>query len=257
MQYYPYGFFRQYQRKIPSPSSIAGLQLWLESSTNITLNSGNVSSWVEKTQSINYAQGTALNQPPYLTNEVNGLQALNFTGSPITLAGGSTNLLNNATGATLFAVVKANAIPGTSSVIFYISSGTAIGSSRFALQLISTQRFQIAGRRMDGDSLSTFPSNSAFSLTNYQIVCVQYDVVTRTVSFYINNPNTADATSTAFGTVGSNFSATNSLGTNLASANASTFANTRIADTLLFNRSLTLTERQNIFNYLNARFRVY
>ena len=239
------------------PSSISGLQLWLESSTNITLNSGNVSSWIDKTQSINYAQATALNQPPYLTNEINGLQALNFTGSPITLGSGSTNLLNNASGATLFAVVKANAIPGTSSVVFYISSGTAIGSSRFALQLISTQRFQIATRRADADGLSTLPSNSAFSLTNYQIVCVQYDAGTRTANFYINNPNTADVTSTTFGTAGSNFSATNSLGTNIASANASTFANVKVADTLLFNRSLTLTERQQMFEYLNDRFRVY
>jgi hypothetical protein len=252
----PY-FTVQQNNGLVLPSSISGLQLWLESSTNITLNSGNVSSWIDKTQSINYAQAVALNQPPYLTNEVNGLQALNFTGLLVTLAGGNTNLLNNANGLTAFFVIKPNAVPLSNTIAFYVSTGTTIGSARFALQLTTGQKFQAVLRRDDADSSSTLASAKNFSTANYQIVCIQYNASTRAGNIYINNPNTADVTSATFGTVGTNISATNGLGTNIASANGSTVGNTRIADTLLFNRSLTLTERQNMFAYLNDRFRVY
>lgn len=56
-----------------NPKSIAGLAVWLDAadSTTITLNSGNVSEWRDKSgNSRNYSQATAANQPT--TGTVNG-----------------------------------------------------------------------------------------------------------------------------------------------------------------------------------------
>lgn len=239
------------------PSSISGLQLWLESNSNIVLGGSNVLSWTDKTSGIVYTQATPANRPPYLTNELNGLPVVNFTSSPITLLGGSSALLNNATGATAFIVFRPNALPASNVPVFYISTGTNAGSTRFALQITAGQKMVLAGRRLDADGLATLTSLTNFSTSNYQIVCIDYNPVNTTANIFYNNPTTADINTTTFSTAGSNMSATNGLQTSLGSANSGNFSNVRIADTLLYNRLLTSTERQNVFAYLNDRFKVY
>jgi hypothetical protein len=67
-----------------SPLAFSGLQLWLDAATSasMTLNSGNVSAWSDKSLTGNNAtQSTALNQPAYVANSVNGLGSVVFDGS--------------------------------------------------------------------------------------------------------------------------------------------------------------------------------
>jgi hypothetical protein len=67
-----------------SPLSLTGLQLWLDAtdSSSITLNSGNVSEWADKSPEGNDAmQATAISQPAYETAAVNGLTAVTFDGT--------------------------------------------------------------------------------------------------------------------------------------------------------------------------------
>ena len=62
-----------------SPKNISGLQLWLDAadSSTVTLNSGNVSEWLDKSgNGRNAAQTTAANQPAYTQNGLNGLPVL-------------------------------------------------------------------------------------------------------------------------------------------------------------------------------------
>jgi hypothetical protein len=73
------------RKKAPfSPLSLSGLQLWLDAtdSSSITLNSGNVSQWADKSpQGNNATQATAINQPAYATASVHGLAAVEFDGT--------------------------------------------------------------------------------------------------------------------------------------------------------------------------------
>jgi hypothetical protein len=81
-----------------SPLSLTGLQLWLDAtdSSSITLNSGNVSEWADKSPEGNDAtQATAISQPAYETGSVNGLAAVTFDGTngflDVTIPGIDTN----------------------------------------------------------------------------------------------------------------------------------------------------------------------
>jgi len=72
-----------------SPLAISGLKLWLDAATSssMTLNSGNVSEWSDLSPEGNDAtQATALNQPEYVANSVNGLGSVVFDGSSDTLS---------------------------------------------------------------------------------------------------------------------------------------------------------------------------
>jgi hypothetical protein len=67
-----------------SPLALSGLQLWLDAtdSQSITLNSGNVSQWADKSpQGNNATQATAIRQPAYATASVNGLSSVEFDGT--------------------------------------------------------------------------------------------------------------------------------------------------------------------------------
>jgi hypothetical protein len=62
-----------------NPRSISGLALWLDAadSASVTLNSGNVSEWRDKSgNSRHFAQSTAANQPAYVAAGRNGLPVL-------------------------------------------------------------------------------------------------------------------------------------------------------------------------------------
>ena len=65
-----------------SPTSISGLQLWLDASDSSTIiqSGGNVSQWNDKSgNSYNASQSTGANQPAYITAGQNGLNLLRFT----------------------------------------------------------------------------------------------------------------------------------------------------------------------------------
>jgi hypothetical protein len=65
-----------------NPRSISGLALWLDAadSASVTLNSGNVSEWRDKSgNSRHFAQSTAANQPAYVAAGRNGLSVLRST----------------------------------------------------------------------------------------------------------------------------------------------------------------------------------
>lgn len=64
-----------------SPTQIAGLELWLDAAdaASITLNSGNVSEWRDKSGKARHAtQATAANQPAYSSSQQNGKGGIDF-----------------------------------------------------------------------------------------------------------------------------------------------------------------------------------
>jgi hypothetical protein len=66
-----------------APTNYSGLKLWLDASdtSTITLNGSDVSQWDDKSGTGNHAtQGTAANQPEYVTSAQNGLNGVRFDG---------------------------------------------------------------------------------------------------------------------------------------------------------------------------------
>ena len=101
-----------------NPKSISGLSLWLDASdsSTITLNGSNVSQWRDKSGAAApaAAQSTAASQPAYNASGLNGRGTIDFATTRSLVFGSSTasfNYLHNATGGTVFMVVR----PGDSS----------------------------------------------------------------------------------------------------------------------------------------------
>lgn len=81
-----------------SPDQVSNLELWLESDMGVyTLNGSNVAAWADQSGNGNHAvQATAVNQPAYVTNQLNSLPVIRFnrnnlhflqTVSPIGISG--------------------------------------------------------------------------------------------------------------------------------------------------------------------------
>lgn len=64
-----------------TPRSLTNLKLWVKSDTGITLNGSNVAAWADQSgNGNNLIQGTALNQPAYVANQLNGYGSVQFDG---------------------------------------------------------------------------------------------------------------------------------------------------------------------------------
>lgn len=71
------------------PTDMAGCQLWLDAGQGITLNGSNVSQWADMSGNNNHAvQNTASAQPQILTNELNGMSSVYFSGTKYMLFSG-------------------------------------------------------------------------------------------------------------------------------------------------------------------------
>jgi hypothetical protein len=256
MYQYPY-FATEKNNSGSSPADISGLQLWLESNSGITIDTG-VSNWASRVGSTAYAQATGGNQPAYNATELNSKGILTFTGaSTHNLGISSPVLLNNASGLTLFVCVRLSSVPVSNSLGYYLSTGTSAAAARLALQFLSTNKTRFVLRRADADGASTLDSITNFSTSAFQIICLQYNASSRTGQIYVNNPIVADNSNTStFGTAGSNISATNPQISTIGINGMIPF-NGKHGDILLYNRALNDVERTNVFNYLNNRFNVY
>src|SRR5215216_5960726 len=101
-------------RALEAPETVAGLHLWLAADKITGLSNGAaVTQWNDFSGFANHAaQATALNQPSYQTNVINGLPVVRFDGSSDRLPITNADILamtNNAAGCTIMAVVIASA----------------------------------------------------------------------------------------------------------------------------------------------------
>jgi len=91
------------------------LQAWYKagvgaSPSNMTLSGGKVTNWVDDINAYNIAQGTAIKQPTYTANLLNGYGGVVFTAHQLTIANA---LFTRVTGSTVIIVFKLNALGGT------------------------------------------------------------------------------------------------------------------------------------------------
>ena len=84
-----------------APSDISGLKLWLKSDSGIILNGSTVSDWIDQSgNGNNFYQYTPSNQPSFVSNGLNSLPVLRFSG--IEILNGPTISGINASSITIF-----------------------------------------------------------------------------------------------------------------------------------------------------------
>lgn len=216
-----------------APNQFSGLQLWLRSDLGITLNGSTVSKWADQSGNGNDAiQNTALNQPAYATNQVNGLPTLNSDGVNVFMTG---TLANTFINCTIFVVDKITA--DTSGII----SISATGASNSGVQIQQASGILRLDRVVTENSVS-----------NSLPTAFQYFVATATNSFgslTINN-GTISTTSAAGAIPTLSQYVLFSLDQGFYRSTA------QIGEYIVFNRVLSTQEISSIQNYLHNRYNI-
>lgn len=251
--------------QIAMPIPTSGLQLWLAANQLAEWTDGAaMNSWRDLSgNGFNGGQSNAGVKPTFKTNQVNGLAAVDFHDDSMGFTtSGVAPALNNATGATVFAVwISDDDTPILSQSVFYMSTGTAAGSSRFTFEKNESDdpnpnHHVGLIRRADADAVVETDGRSMIGMTKFVISTLRTDLSTRAND--ISSGGCFEGTAQT--TVGSNFSATDALrvvvGSNTASATPDKGLHGMIAEIIFYNRALTPTEQQQVEKYLSARYAI-
>lgn len=212
------------------PSTIAGLKLWVkaDAGTSTTTDGVAVSQWNDQSSSAwHLTQGTGANQPLYKTAIQNSLPGILFDGSNDSMVNTSVSV----------------AQPDT---IFIVCKNTESGGVLRALFDGATTRQHIY--RQTDDAMHVYASNDntttfTFGTTN-----------AHQISLVLNGASSGlwvDAAAFAVGNPGANSLVSFLLGTNSV---ASSWWKGYVFEFLIYNSSLSTTDRQNVEAYLKTRW---
>jgi hypothetical protein len=204
--------------------------LWLDAAygTSTVVNGANVSSWQDKINGVQYTQGTAGNQPTYVTSDANfnNLPTLNFTstrfmsGSSIFGIGSTTNVL----------IMRNTAFSFNYALI--LGDGAQTG-------------FSGAGNIASATGYGYYQTGSALTKTNIEDTSLHIIVANRNFIIIdgVNQTSQTSAITLNFNTIGS--------------SQASNATNSIIAEILLYDYIMSVDDAIQLSNNINAKYQKY
>jgi hypothetical protein len=236
---------------------VANTALWLDGSdtTTITLNSGNVSQWNDKSgNGRNFSQSTATAQPAYTANQLNGLPALIFDGVDDFLDGGQ--VLDLIGGLAIFMVVRQRSA-ADNLVQPYMSRAnvtTLQNGHWFMRDMVSSQPASVsfASVRLNGGATTYSGSLNGTQDANYHIIGFRYSQTANQIQALRDGASSANAA-----TVGTPVTPT--VNCRIASADEATarFANIDVCEIVVLQVSLPAAAdplRQRTEGYLAWKY---
>jgi len=220
------------------PTRLPGLVLWLRADLGITLNGGNVSAWADQSGNGNHAtQGTAANQPLYVSSGINGRPTVRFDGV--------NDVLSTTTGAvagdhTIIIAGKWVALPSAVKGILAYGVGGAAGNSS-TIGILDAANHNWYGYGGYGLPSGTVPNTSqhVWSKTYANTGPV-------TTGYYDGGSDATDNVRTFI--LGS---AAIDVG---AMTGSSLWSNFEFAELVIYRRVLTAAELQQNAQYMKARY---
>jgi hypothetical protein len=239
-----------------NPSQLTSA-VWFDAAdaTTITLNGSNVSQWNDKSgNNRNATQGTAAAQPLFVPTGMNGLPTLQTDGGDFLSIGLRFGLFQNVSGATIALVIKYSL--GTyviNALSAFVSTGASLTMTRFGLTPSAiSNSLAVAGRRLDTDSfVAVESSTSRVSASGVGIIEVgNADYANARANHFTNG--TQDATNVTFQTAGNTENTTAQAASLFAISSTSNqlLSGCQISEVLMFNSTLTTTDRQKLEGYL-------
>lgn len=231
--------------------------LWLDAAdtSTITASSGDVSQWNDKSgNGYNFTQSTAANQPKTGTATKNGYNVIDFTTAAKTLTIGTTNLLRNVTGATIYSVHKIESAIDSQMVSLVIRTGTA-GFSRMHIEttpVSSVNKIGCGGRTLDADSFRRI--NNSTEDYNWRVQTGLFDYANTDMYSYVGRTQDASDTSFQSATTTSDIASVNSAVHVKAAIGSVPYNGTKIAELLVFHAAHDLTTRTQVWDYLYTKW---
>lgn len=235
-----------------SPTSIAGLVLWLKADAGVYKDAGvtpaangdTVQQWNDFSgNGNNQSQATSGNRPAFTTSGINSAQSVVFNIASQTTLSGAANM-GGTTQFAAFAVATLTAVgSGDGRVVTFIATGDGVdyASTTSNLLLASQQPNRQSANTSNFSTINTDDSGSAAKA--YSVV---YDGTNRTL--YRNNVSAVSSTlAPTLGTTGSIY---------LGSRGGADFYQGSIAEVCVYNGPVTSTDRANLQTYFNSRWGV-
>jgi hypothetical protein len=242
------------------PRRIANLAGWWDASdaATVTLNSGNVSEWRDKSGANRHlSQSTAANQPAYTTAAQNGRNGVTFTGASSHFLTYSTGMFSYAGGGAVFiackSVTRANNNYGA-----FLSEGTATlgdllglvsGAFNTAGVRPCTDVFAPGGVRPTSTVDGSLPFVFSWRWTNWQNH--------KTNGGTVIGVNRADVATEAYGANPDDFTAGTPVYRVGRAGNDTTpgsYLTGAILEIVAYNRALTAAEQSALRNYLSGKW---
>ena len=249
----------------PSPVlQVADLKIWFSADRDVTLVSGNVSVWGDKSlvgglQSI--SQATAANRPAYVVADpaFNNLSSINFDGTNDRLqddVAADVNFLHDGTGCTMFAVIK---VEGVATDQYSISTfGPEVSDPGISLIYNSDlgyyRHWRLFVRNEGAFVINVNTGAESVKENSTNIVTYRYlegrpgneydlrlDSVVKASGNTLDTPSSADGTILTFGCLP--FTVNDA------------FSSCRIAEVIMYTRYLTDAETIKIEEYLRLKYR--
>jgi hypothetical protein len=263
------------------PADISGLRLWLDAGQNVTKDgSNNVSAWgditdvANNTVAQNVEESNAAKQPLWVDNAMGGQPAIRFDGLDDGLSNAADNLLGSGTDRTIFIVGQASAADaaadGLGGTLVSIRRGASTPPDR---PFFAAQIYDVAGWNgfdeaccgtadpsalyTDGLAINHVVANSVFPISNInQPFLSEHRVESLLLSFDFNGVNVP--IKRLFNNAAPIVAAETSVNLGFMIGERSDKDNQRwqgdIAEVLIYERALSLSETQAINSYVSQKY---
>lgn len=218
-----------------------GLIQWLRAS-NVTTSGSNVTTWNDVSGSLNDASNGS-NQPTLVSNAVNGLPAVNFSGSQFLQAPAGFSTFTS--GLTAMLVGKPASVSAGARLFDY---GNGATSDNVIMSLPSSTGLTLS--TYSGSTSSSATASTGVTLGNFQLLESLYNG-TNSANLFVNGSSAASSTSMQ--TLGNLTRSGNYIAQDNSGGNR---YNGQIAEMLLWNRQLTAAERAAVEGYLLSRYQL-
>ena len=224
--------------------SRTGLQAWYKADNTVTTSGSNVTQWADVSGNAKNAfQNNSINRPTLVSSGPNGLPTINFTpganGQFLQIPAGFSDFT---AGTSMFIVTKPTAVNIVGAR--FLDLGTGSSADSLGLNAISNTADQFFV--INGSTVHT--ANGNMTLNQYQLLeTVQgassafvytNGVLAPGMPVSVQNPTNTNRTSNFIGQY----------------TGGGYYVQGEIAEILIYNRSLTATERSNVENYLMTRY---
>ena len=243
---------------IKKPTQIGQCVLWLDADdpSSITHSSNAVSSWVDKSSSAyNAAQSTSSYQPTYNATAVNGKGAIEFDGTDNSLEVNTAGITLGANGGVAFFMVCRQVEFDNAAGNFYfgnVSSGTTQNYMGVGTSGGNSMDWRLYGDNTTGNETESFYTDT----TGYHVHVGIWEKDANGVGGAANIHQFFDGYRANYKTSSintSNFTTTDTAYIGRQHGGSSSYCKFNVCEIILFNKALTIKERQMVEFYLSRK----
>lgn len=232
----------------PASASVArtNLQLWLKSDLAVSTSGANVTQWADVSgNGMNATQSVSGNRPTLAASSINGLPAINFSGTSqfLNLPSGFSNF----NGATIFIVTKPNAV--TASDVLFDFATTASSNNNIIAMAVAAGTGSVTYNAYNGSTAGAVTSSTGVLVANTPTLVEASQNSLAVATIFNNGVQVGQGAVQSIPNITRGF---NAIGEN--STFSTGFLHGKIAEILVYNTELSASDRANVEGYLFARY---